>query len=155
MVSEEESDAVRLEYLLVEIAGSRAAVPLGDVMRIEQLPISRIEYVAGRPILNFDGQLLPIEDTGGVLAAAANDPEVPIIVVVCRDGSRQVGIAVSHVLDVAAGGCLFESGTGIETDGVTLLKDRVTDVVNLGGVQPLPAPQGHAEHWEQVAEAAE
>ena len=98
--------------------------------------------------------MLPIEDTGGILDAAASDPEIPIIVVVCRDGNRHVGIAVSHVLDVAAGGSLFESGTGLETDGVTLLKDRVTDVVNLGSVQPLPAPQGHAEHWEEVVEAA-
>jgi two-component system chemotaxis sensor kinase CheA len=152
---EEDSDAVRMEYLLVEVAGGQAAVPLSDVLRIEQLPLSRIEYVAGRPILNFEGQLLPIEDTGGILAAAASDPEFPIIVVVCRDGNRHVGIAVSHVLDVAAGASLFESGTGLKTDGVTLLKDRVTDVVNLGSVQPLPAPQGQAEHWEEVAEAAE
>ncbi len=151
----EESDAVKTEYLLVEVAGGRAAVPLSDVMRIEQLPLSRIEYVAGRPILNFEGQLLPIEDTGGILGRALSDPEVPIIVVVCLDGNRHVGIAVSHVLDVAAGASLFESGTSIRTDGVTLLKDRVTDVVDLGGVQPPPAPQGNAKRWQQVAEASQ
>ena len=35
-----------------------------------------------------------------------------MIVVVCREGDRHVGIAVSHVLDVAGGGDLFEAGTG-------------------------------------------
>jgi two-component system chemotaxis sensor kinase CheA len=82
-------------------AERQAAVPLGDVLRIEQLPFSRIEYIGYRPVLNFEGQLLPVEDSGGVLAAVAGDPRAQIIVVVCREGNRQVGIAVSHVLDVA------------------------------------------------------
>jgi hypothetical protein len=40
------------------------------VLRIEQLPLSRIEYMGYRPVLNFEGQLLPVEDSGGVLTAA-------------------------------------------------------------------------------------
>ena len=95
----------------MEVAGRQAAVPLADVLRIEQLPVSRIEYIGYRPVLNFEGQLLPVEDSGGVLAAVEDNPEAQIIVVVCREGNRQVGIAVSHVLDVAAGGDLFEAGT--------------------------------------------
>ncbi len=60
--AEEEEDgeaAKRVEYLLVEAAGRQAAVPLADVLRIEQLPVSRIEYIGYRPVLNFEGQLLP------------------------------------------------------------------------------------------------
>ncbi len=98
-------------------------MPLADVLRIEQIPLSRIEYVGYRPVLNFEGQLLPVEDSGGVLAAAEDNPEAQIIVVVCREGNRHVGIAVSHVLDVAAGGDLFEAGTSQRTGGVTLLKE--------------------------------
>jgi len=150
---EEEAAAEKLDYLLVDAAGRQAAVPLGDVLRIEQVPASRIEMVGCRPVLNFDGQLLPVEDSGGVLSAAAGNPDAPITVVVCREGSRHVGIAVSHVLDVAAGSSLFEAGTGSQTDGVTLLKSRVTDVVNLGGVQPLPVTGSHPEEWKQMAEA--
>ena len=33
------------------------------------VPVSRIEYIGYRPVLNFEGQLLPVEDSGGVLAA--------------------------------------------------------------------------------------
>ncbi len=73
---ETEADAAKgLEYLLVEAAGRQAAVPLADVLRIEQLPLSRIEYIGYRPVLNFEGQLLPVEDSGGVLAAAEGNPE--------------------------------------------------------------------------------
>jgi two-component system chemotaxis sensor kinase CheA len=145
---------------LVEAAGRRAAVPLADVLRIEQIPLSRIEFIGDRPVLNFEGQLMPVEDSGGVLAAAeaeANsasqtDREPQIIVVVCREGNRHVGIAVSHVLDVAAGGDLFEAGTSQRTGGVTLLKDRVTGVVDLVGVQPLPVCENVSEDWAQIAE---
>ncbi len=95
---------------------------------------------------------MPVEDSGGVLAAAESacrtDREPQIIVVVCREGNRHVGIAVSHVLDVAAGGDLFEAGTSQRTGGVTLLKDRVTGVVDLAGVQPLPAGEQRARRME-------
>ena len=72
-----------------------------------------------------------------------------IIVVVCREGNRHVGIAVSHVLDVASGADLFEAGTTQRTTGVTLLKNRVTGVVDLGGVPPLPVTQAGASDWNQ------
>ncbi len=142
-----------MDYLLVEVAGRRAAVPLAQVLRIEQLSLARIEYVGPRPVLNFEGQLLPIEDSGGILASAREDPESPIVVVVCREGSRHVGIAVSHVLDVASGDDLFEAGTGGRTDGVTLLKEHVTGVVDLCGVPALAAQEAVPDEWNQVAEA--
>ena len=148
----EAETAKNLEYLLVEVADRQAAVPLADVLRIEQLKVSRIEYIGYRPVLNFEGQLLPIEDSGGVLAAVASNPEAQIIIVVCREGSRQVGIAVSHVLDVAAGGDLFEAGTSARAGGVTLLKNRVTGVVDLGGVPPLPVDETAPASWNQYAE---
>jgi two-component system chemotaxis sensor kinase CheA len=156
---EESADASRDEFLLVEVSGRRAAVPLADVLRIEQLPLSRIEYVGYRPVLNFEGHLLPVEDTGGILgqtaevasvAAVTDGPQ--IIVVVCRDGNRQVGIVVSHVLDVATGSDLFEAGTGVQTGGVTMLKNRVTGVVDLGSVAPLAQGDPGHEAWEQSAE---
>jgi two-component system chemotaxis sensor kinase CheA len=158
----EETDAEAaksLDYLLVEAAGRQAAVPLADVLRIEQLPLSRIEYIGYRPVLNFEGQLLPVEDSGGVLAAAEGNeeaecgPEKQIIVVVCREANRHVGIAVSHVLDVAAGGDLFEAGTSQRTGGVTLLKNRVTGVVDLGGVAPLAVEESASEGLGEFAEA--
>jgi two-component system chemotaxis sensor kinase CheA len=155
-----ESDAaISLDYLLVEVAGRQAAVPLSDVIRIEQLPLKRIEYVGHRPVLNFEGQLLPVEDAGGVLDAALGNPleqgspDQKLIVVVCRESNRQVGIVVSHVLDVAAGGDLFEAGSAMRTGGVTLLKSRVTGVIDLGATASLPtAQQAPADEYEQSAE---
>ncbi len=157
--AEDINTAKGMEYLLVEAAGRRAAVPLSEVLRIEQIPLSRIEYIGYRPVLNFEGQLMPIEDSGGVLAAAEANPaaqagdEARIIVVVCREGNRHVGIAVTHVLDVAAGGDLFEAGTSQRTGGVTLLKERVTGVVDLAGVPSLPTGENAHHEWNRIAEA--
>ena len=146
-------DGMGSRYLLVEAAQRRAAVPIADVLRIERLPLSRIEYIGYRPVLNFEGQLLPVEDSGGVLAAANGNPDAPLTVVVCRQGNRQVGIAVSHVLDVAAGSELFEAGSSQRASGVTLLRDQVTSIVELGGVPPLPAAQSAESEWNAEAMA--
>jgi two-component system chemotaxis sensor kinase CheA len=148
----EAQESKTLDYLLVEAVGRQAAVPLANVLRIEQLPVSRIEYIGYRPVLNFEGQLLPVEDSGGVLAAAQDDPNTQIVVVVCREGNRQVGIAVSHVLDVAGGGHLFEAGTNQAAGGVTLLKERVTGVVDLGGIASLPAAEDAQSQWDRIPE---
>ena len=126
-----------VEFLLVDVNGCEAAVPLADVLRIEQLPASRIEYLGSRPVLNFEGQLLPVEDSGGMLTAAREDPSAQIVVVVCRVGVRQVGLVVSHVLDVVAGGDLIEAGTNHRTKDVVLLKNNVTSLVSFDCVTPL------------------
>ena len=159
MRAEEEPAAVAGErvvgdaprYLLVEAAQRRAAIPLEDVLRIELVSLSRIEYIGYRAVLNFDGQLLPVDDAGGVIAAAGNDPSAQITVVVCRDGQRQVGVAVSQVLDVAEGDELFEAGSAQRAAGVTLLDDHVTGIVGLSSVPPLPVAYADATEWDREA----
>ncbi len=143
-IVEEESMLSSSRFLLVEAAQRRAAIPLGDVLRIERIPISRLEYIGYQPVLNFEGQLLPVEDSAGLITAADGNPEAQITVVVCREGNRQVGIAVSHVLDVAVGDNLVEAGSRNPTAGVTLLKDQVTGIVNLSAVATLPIASSYS-----------
>jgi two-component system, chemotaxis family, sensor kinase CheA len=153
--AEEEAVDAGREYLLVASADRRAAVPLNLVLRIERIPLSRIEYIGYRPVLNFEGQLLPVEDSGGAIAAAGSDANALLTVVVCREGNRHVGVAVSQVLDVASGGDLFEAGTHEAAGGVTLLQDQVTSIVDLSAVPPLPTSGSGAQHshWESNQES--
>jgi two-component system chemotaxis sensor kinase CheA len=148
----ESEGAGPVEYLLVEVAGRKAAVALSEVLRIEQIPLSRLEFIDYRPVLNLDGRLLPIDDTGGVLTAADGNPDARVVVVVCRKESRQVGIVVSHVLDVAAGSDLFGACGERPTAGVTLVKDRVTGVVDLNGLPDLPGEQEASFDMNEFAE---
>lgn len=126
------------DYLLVDIAEHRAAVPLDDVLRIEQLPVSRIERIGERTVLQIEGQILPVADFTGLLANADAESGAQIVVVICRNGDRQVGFVVSHVLDVAAGAELCEAGSSRRTTGVTLLNDKVTDLIDLADIPTLP-----------------
>ena len=148
---ESRSPVTTAEFLLVEIAGSPAAVPLDSVLRIEQLPVTRIEHVNERPVLNFSGRLVPIQDSANLIDDALLRPGSTLIVVVCRVGTRQVGVAVSHVLDVASGSDLFDAGSEARTGGVTLLKDHVTGILNLKGTASLSA-EALIPNWPEAEE---
>ncbi len=121
----------RDEFLLVEIGSRQAAVPLEPVIRIERIPRSRIERAGSRPVVRFDDELLPLE------IGAEDSADAPATVVVCRDGTRQVGLLVSRVLDVAPGSLLREAGSATTTEGVALLRDRVTGIVPLASIAGL------------------
>ncbi len=134
-MSGQENRAGQEDFLLVETDGRPAALPLETVVRIERIPRSRIEQAGSRPVLRFDGMLLPLDDAAGSLGEA--DPEAQTTVIVCRDGQRHVGMTVSQVLDVTAGRQLEEAGTGAIANGITLLHDRVTGVVRLSAIPSL------------------
>ncbi|MFZ0661936.1 MAG: chemotaxis protein CheW [Acidobacteriaceae bacterium] len=125
------------EFLLVETGAKQAALPLRNVLRIERIPQSSIERIGETPVLRFEGTLLPLEDSSGILEGSAGR-DAQVTVVVCRDGVREVGVAVSRVLDVAPGTPLAEAGTEAVAAGVTLLKERVTNVMSLSRIPPLP-----------------
>ncbi len=133
----DENRAGRQDFLLVETGNRRAALPLETVVRIERIPRSRIERAGSRPVLRFEGQLLPLDDAASELIDASDDPEAQTTVVVCRDGDRQVGMTVSQVLDVTGGKQLEQAGTGGVAGGITLLHERVTGIVGLSGIPSL------------------
>jgi two-component system chemotaxis sensor kinase CheA len=118
------------EYLLMQSGQEHTAVPLDKVLRIERIPRARMEWLGGVPVLRFGGALLPVRDIG-------TEGE-EMTVVVCRDGERHVGVAVSHVLDVADGKQLEEAGTHVAARNVTLLNEKVTSIVPLETIPELP-----------------
>src|SRR6185437_683292 len=127
------------EYLVVSVGGNQSAVPLKEVVRIEKVCAARMEYVDRRPVLNFDGRLLRVEDPGDRLRAAASGAS--ILVVVCGDGARHAGIVVDRVLEVAKGSELMEAGTENAIPGLRLLCERVTSVFDLDMLAGSDAPR--------------
>ncbi len=127
--TEDPSSASGSEFLLVEAGGEEAALPIEDILRIERIPRARVERIGQMPVLRFEGSLLALEDRAGILSDPV-DAEEQITVVVCRDGGRHVGITVSQVVDVASGTPLKYAGTAIAASEVTLLKERVTGVID-------------------------
>jgi two-component system chemotaxis sensor kinase CheA len=97
------------------------------------VPLEQIEYAGGRTMLQYRGELLPLEDDGAVLAELS----VGAVATVLICGERRVGEVrrsgrvVRRVLDVTAG-IWLESGELAEGEiggaRLALVNERVTAV---------------------------
>jgi two-component system chemotaxis sensor kinase CheA len=114
------------------------------------VPMSRIEYAGGRPLLQYRGELLPLKDRGGVLAdleaeGGENGGEMLVTVLIYGDTDRRgqrSGMVVRRVLDVSDGTLL--GGDTIDGMDLALVKERVTMVHRESGAQS-------ASTWQEVA----
>jgi two-component system chemotaxis sensor kinase CheA len=135
-------------------ARERTALPLDMVERIESVPLERIEYAGGRPLLQYRGELLALKDEGNVLPeldrARRQGEEVAATVLICGDSGfggerRAAGIVVRRVLDVSTGKVLeretASDGTEME---LVLVKDKLTLVRRELGAKA-------ATDWQEVA----
>jgi two-component system, chemotaxis family, sensor kinase CheA len=147
-------EAVGESFLIFEDrVRERTALPLNMVERIESVPLERIEYAGGRPLLQYRGELLPLRDHGDVLPeleeARQRGEEVMATVLICDDasfgGEHRVGMVVRQVLDVSAGTLLepdaVSDGTGME---LALVKEKLTLVRRELGAKATAA-------WQEVA----
>jgi two-component system, chemotaxis family, sensor kinase CheA len=136
-------------------AREQAALPLDMVERIETVPLDRIEYAGGRPLLQYRGELLPLQDQCDVLSdlkeGRQRDVETMATVLVC-DGARfgveqRMGVVVRRVLDVSAGTVLVRGDTldafGTQV-GLVLVKEKLTVVQRVFGEKA-------GISWQEVA----
>ena len=65
--SDGESGAKILLVVIEDREGERMALPLDMVERIESVPLEQIEHAGGRAMLQYRGELLPLDDEGDVL----------------------------------------------------------------------------------------
>jgi two-component system chemotaxis sensor kinase CheA len=131
-------------------ARERTALPLGVVERIESVPLNRIEYANGRPLLQYRGELLQLRDEGRVLdeieVAGQQDKDASATVLICGDPqtrSTRMGIVVRRVLDVSNGTLLEKDAAAGEID-LALVKERLTTIFRGFGA-------GQGKDWREVA----
>ena len=113
----------------------RLALPLSVVVRIESVALKDVEYAGDRPLLQYRGELLPLEDRGGVLRELAGlDAEATATVLICqgpigagRVAARRMGMVVRRVVEVASGN-LMESNAEICAERLAMVNDRLTVV---------------------------
>jgi two-component system chemotaxis sensor kinase CheA len=131
----------------------RTALPLDMVERIESVPLDRIEYAGGRPMLQYRGEPLPLRDEGNVLPDLETERqrgrETLATILICDDrsssGARRVGVVVRQVLDVSTGTSFEQNaasdGTGME---LALVKEKLTIIHRELGAKIASA-------WQEVA----
>jgi two-component system chemotaxis sensor kinase CheA len=131
----------------------RTALPLNMVERIESVPLERIEYAGGRPLLQYRGALLALKDHGNVLpdleAARQRGEEVLATVLICGNDSsgeeQRIGMVVRQVLDVSAGTPVERDALSEETGmELALVKEKLTLVRREFGAKTSNA-------WQEVA----
>jgi two-component system chemotaxis sensor kinase CheA len=103
----DERSVERPSVLLVEGGDrGRMAIPLAEVARLEEFAPSRVEHVAGRRVVQYRGQILPLLDVDAVLTSRspngtehADDRDTFPVVVYGRT-ERPVGLIVRRILDI-------------------------------------------------------
>jgi two-component system, chemotaxis family, sensor kinase CheA len=88
--------------------GGRAAIPLEQVDRLEAFSASSIEWIAGRPVVQYRASILPLIDVSAWLAGNASESssrrsdreDLAWKVVIHREEDRRVGLVFDAVLDV-------------------------------------------------------
>ena len=112
--------------------GEQMAMPLNAVDRIESVPMSEIEYAGGRAVLQYRGELIPLQDEDDVLRErSAQGGSATVTVLIClrhgAGGARRVGMVVRRVLDVSPGTLLAADEAASKLQ-LAMVKNRVTTV---------------------------
>lgn len=125
------------QTLLLFSAGrfERLAVPLSLVARLEEIPSAQIERAAGRMVVQYRGQILPLVSLAAQLDPSA-DTSLPsdqnVQVVVFSNGDKLIGMVVDRILDIVEENVTVRKSS--ETFGLmgsAVVGQRVTDFVDL------------------------
>jgi len=117
------------------------AVPLAEVDRLETFPKAAVEWVAGRPVVQYRGMLLPLLNVSrwlvGSSGRGAADFEIPdpMNVVIHENGANRVGFVFERILDVIdqTFDIRGESGRpGVRFTAV--VQERATEVLDLAEI---------------------
>ena len=109
--------------------GELRAVPLGLVSRLEALDASQIEYMHGKPMVQYRECLMPLI----ALENSEIKTEGQQSVLVFQDGSRAAGLAVEEIVDIVEEELKVEikaENPGLV--GTAVIDGRATDIIDTG-----------------------
>jgi two-component system chemotaxis sensor kinase CheA len=119
--------------------GSRMAIPLSMVARLEEFPPSSVEHSGAQEVVQYRGQILPLirvsKYVPAVSAAAAADNQQPMQVVVYSEEGRSVGLIVGRISDIVQEAITVKRhacGNGLF--GSVVIQDKVTDLLDVQAV---------------------
>ena len=118
--------------LLVFRAGGESpkAVPLSLVARLEEIDLEKVEYAAGRPLVQYRGKLMPLVPIGGNRELAKTGRQ-PILVFAADD--RSMGLIVEEIVDIVEDRInvqLKAEQPGLM--GSAIIGGKATDVIDAG-----------------------
>lgn len=131
--------------------GSRMAIPLSMVARLEEFPNSLVEHSGAQEVVRYRGQILPLIRVSEHVPAISKESaeNEPMQVVVYSEQGRSVGLVVGRITDIVQEAITVKRhahGNGIF--GSVVIQEKVTDLLDVQAViriadplfYPTPAP---------------
>ena len=132
----------------------RVALPLAKVARLEQIPRADVELAAGRNVVQYRNDILPLVSVAEMLGSGNGHDADVLEVVVCRHGAATLGLVVDEVMDAVqetVGSVHGESRPGLL--GSAVLGGQVTDILDLDAVVAWGTPAVSADSLARLRDA--
>jgi two-component system chemotaxis sensor kinase CheA len=136
-VQAQTTDNAVTALLVLDVGGGRrAALPLAEVSRLEEFPVSLIERSGFTEVVQYREGILPLVHLAAAIGLPTSEatPEL-LSVIVHGEGTERVGIVVDRVVDVVET-TIVTNGVGHRAGvfGSAVVQERVTDLVDLDAV---------------------
>ncbi|MEZ6063445.1 MAG: chemotaxis protein CheA [Planctomycetaceae bacterium] len=110
--------------------GTRVAVRLSMVARLEEFAPSDIEQSGGSEVVQYRGRIMPLlRLSGGGFGATSAEDTGRVPVVVYTTGLHSVGIVVGRIIDIVEQ--TLDDSLSKASSGQLVVQGRVTELVNL------------------------
>lgn len=150
----EERTEGRELLLIAELAGgSRIAVPLSDVARLEEFRRDAVERAGAREVVQYRGAIMPlvrVESALGYGAGAPLEDELPVIVY--SHQNRNYGLVVHRIVDIVDEVVTMrEPASQPGLLGAAVIQGRVTDLLDMRSVIAAFVPEDAQSAQEVLA----
>ncbi|WP_437185407.1 chemotaxis protein CheA [Planctomicrobium sp. SH668] len=106
--------------------GTRAAIPLASVSRLEEIDVSSIEFDGRQEVVQYRSRIMPLVKLIQPHERLGQSNSKKLPVVVFSDESRSIGLVVRRVVDI------IESSVDEEFSTTHVIAGRVTRMINPG-----------------------
>ena len=123
------------KWLLFRSAsGSRFALPLAAVVRLEEIPAERIEHSEGREVVRYGGDILPLLRVSRIFHEW--EPERNLLTVaIIGDSESRAALAIDRIDDIVQETVEIRRDSRSRLlDGSVVIQRRVADVLNIKSV---------------------
>jgi two-component system chemotaxis sensor kinase CheA len=124
------ADTVRL--LVASVGDRRVAVPLDSVTRLEDFPLSAVEHVGHREVVQYRGEIMPLVRLGRLLGSYDESQSESLPVVVYSERGRSVALAVDRIVDIIDGN--VDARSDLDDSGLigsAVIQKKVTEMLDV------------------------
>lgn len=128
--------------------GSRMAIPLSMVARLEEFPRDQIEHSGSQQVVQYRGQILPLIRVSDYVTSnseSSAESSDMVQVVVYSEQGRSVGLVVGSINDIVEESVQVKreaQGSGIL--GSAVIQDKVTDLLDVSAIIQAADPSFYA-----------